>query len=70
MNRQGTQFWVAIIGMTGLVGITALAVGASFFSDDVPSEMAFMLVGGLLSVTSTAAAWLFRLNGQQDRGGA
>lgn len=69
MNRQNTQFWVAIIGIAGLVGITALAVAGSIFSDNVPSEMAFMLVGGLLSVTSTAAAWLFRLNGQSKNGG-
>lgn len=64
MNRQNTQFWVAIIGMAGLVGITALTVAGSIFSDNVPSEMAFMLVGGLLSTTSAAGAWLFRLNGR------
>ena len=64
MNRQGTQFWVAIIGMLGLVGITALTIAASAFSDNVPSEMAFMLVGGLVSTTSAAGAWLFRLNGK------
>ncbi|KKL77162.1 hypothetical protein LCGC14_2037600, partial [marine sediment metagenome] len=48
--------------MGGLVLITALSVAGSIWGE-VPSEMPFMLVGGLLSVTSTAAAWLFRLNG-------
>ena len=62
MDRQKTQFWVAVIGMGGLVLITALSVAGSIWGA-VPSEMPFMLVGGLLSVTSTAAAWLFRLNG-------
>jgi len=62
MDRQKTQFWVAVIGMGGLVLITALSVAGSIWGE-VPSEMPFMLVGGLLSVTSTAAAWLFRLNG-------
>lgn len=63
MNRQGTQFWVAVIGMSGLAIITGMAVAGSIWGD-APTEMAFMLVGGLLSVTSTAAAWLFRLNGK------
>lgn len=62
MDRQHTQFWVAMIGMTGLVFITALSVAGSIWGD-MPSEMSYLLVGGLLSVTSTAAAWLFRLNG-------
>ncbi len=61
MNRQQTQFWVAVIGMAGLVCITMVSVAGSIWGE-MPSEMSFMLVGGLLSVTSTAAAWLFRLN--------
>lgn len=63
MNKQGTQFWVAIIGMSGLAIITAMAVAGSVWGDS-PNEMSFMLVGALVSVTSTAAAWLFRLNGK------
>lgn len=62
MNRQRTQFWVAVIGMLGLVLVTAMSVASTIWGD-TPNEMSFMLVGGLLSVTSTAAAWLFRLNG-------
>ena len=54
---------MAIIGMAGLVLITGVSVAGLIWSDG-PSELAFMLVGGLLSVTSTAAAWLFRLNGK------
>ncbi len=63
MNKQGTQFWVAIIGMGGLAIITGMAVAGSIWGD-ASNEMAFMLVGALVSVTSTAAAWLFRLNGK------
>jgi Kef-type K+ transport system membrane component KefB len=63
MNQQKTQFWVAIIGITGLVIIAGMAVAGSIWGD-APTEMAFMLVGGLLSATSTAIAWLFRLNGK------
>lgn len=62
MNRQATQFWTAIIGMLGLTVVTGVAVvGTMFF--DKPSDLALMLVGGLIGVTSTAGAWLFRLNG-------
>lgn len=68
MNQQQTQFWVAIIGMSGLVTITAVAV-AGYIWGNTPSELVFMLVGGLLSVTSTASAWLFRLNGRATRNG-
>ena len=64
MDRQNTQFWVAVIGMGGLAIITGMAVAGTIWGD-APNEMAFMLVGGLLSVTSTAAAWLFRLNGKK-----
>ncbi len=63
MNRQTTQFWVAIIGMGGLVGVTMLAVAGSIFAE-LPSELPFMLVGGLLSTASMASAYLFRLNGK------
>jgi len=66
MNRQVTQFWVAIIGMTGLVIITGMTVAGSIWGN-IPNELSFLLVGGLLSVTSTAAAWLFRLNGMDKK---
>lgn len=63
MNRQATQFWVSIIGIVGLVIIAGIAlIGALFY--DAPSEMAFMLVGGLLSLVGSASAYLFRLNGK------
>ena len=65
LNQGSTQFWVAIIGMAGLVTITGVAVAGLIWGNG-PSELAFMLVGGLLSVTSTAAAWLFRLNGKAN----
>ena len=63
MDRQGTQFWVAIIGMGGLVGVTLMAVAGSIFAE-LPNELPFMLAGGLLSTASTASAWLFRVNGR------
>ncbi len=62
MNRQATQFWVGVIGMSGLVLVTIIAVAGTAFGD-VPMELTFALVTGMVSVTSTAVAWLFRLNG-------
>lgn len=63
MNRQATQFWVSIIGIVGLAIITGVAVvGAMFY--DAPTDMAFLLIGGLVSVTASATAYLFRLNGK------
>lgn len=62
MNKQMTQFAVAVTGVVGLAVIATIAtIGTVFY--DGPSELAFMLVGGLLSLTSAAAAYLFRLNG-------
>lgn len=66
MDRANTQFWVAVLGMGGLVGITFTAILCAALGD-FPDEMTYLLVGGLVSVTSTAAAWLFRLNGQAPR---
>jgi len=60
MNQALTQFWVAVIGILGLVTITMAAVLCQAFGDS-PGELTFMLVGGLVSVTSTATAWLFRI---------
>lgn len=56
MNRATTQFWVAVIGISGLTVIT----GLSLVTGEGPTDI---LVGGIISVTSMAAAWLFRLNG-------
>ncbi len=63
MNRNATQFWVSVLGMVFLGLATLFAVIATLFYE-APTDIAFMLVGGLVSITSTAAAWLFRLNGQ------
>jgi len=60
MNQSITQFWVAVIGMVGLVVISMTAVLCQAFGDS-PGELTFMLVGGLISVTATASAWLFRI---------
>ena len=62
MTRSMTQFWVAIIGMAGLVGITMTSIIGVIWGD-APAELAYMLVGGLLSTVSMAGAYLFRLNG-------
>lgn len=61
MDRAHTQFWVSVLGMVFL-GASALValIGTLFY--DAPDQMAFLLIGGLVSVTSTAAAWLFRIN--------
>ncbi len=62
MNRQITQFWVAIIGMAGLVVACLLSIAGMIWAES-PSELTFMLIGGLLSTTTMAATYLFRLNG-------
>lgn len=58
MNRQVTQFAVATVGMAGLVAATLATI-----ITEAEKELTYMLVVGLVSVTSTSAAWLFRLNG-------
>ncbi len=64
MNKQQTQFWVAIIGAIGLMVIAGIAVvGALFF--DAPNDMALMLVGGVIASAAASGAWLFRLNGSK-----
>ncbi len=63
MNRQFTQAAVAIIGMIGLVSATLITL----FVNDLGDERQILL-GGLIGVTSTSAAWLFRINGKN--GGA
>lgn len=68
MNRQATQFWVALIGILGITVVTAISVIATMFYD-APAELAFMFAGGLLSIGSAAGAWLFRLNGSAKNGG-
>ena len=62
MNRQATQFVIAmlfvfILGIATLVSI----VGELWF--DRSSQFTMLLVGGLLTGTGQAVAYLFRLNG-------
>ena len=62
MNRSTTQFviaifFVAILGAATLVSI----VGELWF--DKSSQFTMLLVGGLLTGTGQAVAYLFRLNG-------
>ena len=63
VNRQFTQAAVAIIGITGLVILTGLTLLLPELKDE-----RLLLLGGLIGVTSTSAAWLFRLNGKNDGG--
>ena len=65
MNRQFTQAAVAIIGMTGLVAATLITLVIPDLED-----ARNLLLGGLIASTSTAAAWLFRLNGHKPNGDA
>ena len=57
LNRQFTQAAVAIIGMTGLVVGMIISLLAPELQD-----ARNLLLGGLIASTSTAAAWLFRIN--------
>ena len=56
VNKQLTQFIVAIMGMGGLIALTLV----SLIRHEPQTEM---LVGALIATTSMAGAWLFRLNG-------
>ena len=62
VNKSATQFviailFVAILGAATLVSI----VGELWF--DKSSQFTMLLVGGLLTGTGQAVAYLFRLNG-------
>lgn len=64
MNRSFTQAAVAIIGMSGLVAATLMSLVIPELND-----ARNLLLGGLIASTSTAAAWLFRLNGKNGGSG-
>ena len=69
MNKGWTQLAVSVIGMIGLVIITGIVVTLQMLGEVTANGdmITGMLVGGLTSVTSMAAAWLFRLNGSNER---
>jgi hypothetical protein len=62
MNHAATQFVVAVVAVMFLGIATLLAIGAQLFNDG-DSNITFLLIGALTSVTSMSAAYLFRLNG-------
>lgn len=53
--RERTQFAVALVGSLGLVVLTGIAIVI-----DQDKQIISMLIGGLISVTSLAGAWLFK----------
>ena len=62
MNKSGTQFVIAILFVLILGLATLLSiVGELWF--DKSSQFTMLLVGGLLTGTGQAVAYLFRLNG-------
>lgn len=62
MNRQATQFVIAIMGMLFLgAGTLAAVIGQVFY--DGPTDLTFALVTALTGVTGASSAYLFRLNG-------
>ena len=67
LNTQATQFYVAVVGVVGLVLLTARALICSAFVGEekqVVDNVLLLLVGGLVSGVGTSIAYLFRLNGQ------
>lgn len=62
MNRSATQFVIAVIFVV-ILGLATLVsiVGELWF--DKSSQFTMLLVGGLLTGTGQAVAYLFRLNG-------
>ena len=63
MNRQATQFVIAVMGMFFLgAGTLVTIIGEVFYNGS--SELTFALVTALTGVTGAATAYLFRLNGR------
>lgn len=58
MNRAWTQFAVSFVGITGLVVVLLVSILSG-----QAKEFITLLAGGLLSLSSMSAAYLFRLNG-------
>jgi hypothetical protein len=71
LNRQATQFYVAVVAIVGLVLLTGLALVCAAFGakqSQVVDNVLLLLVGGLVSGAGTAMAYLFRLNGKAGSG--
>lgn len=67
LNTQATQFYVALVGIVGLVLLAALALVLAALADgdnEVVDNVLLLLVGGLVSGVGGSLAYLFRLNGQ------
>lgn len=62
MNRQLTQFWVAVVSVLFLGAATLLGLAGMAFGE-VPDNMVTLFAGGLIGITGQATAYLFRLNG-------
>ena len=63
MNRQATQFAIAVI-LSLFLGACTLAAVVAEVTDNGRSELTLALVTGLVAANSQAVAFLFRINGQ------
>lgn len=67
LNTQATQFYVAVVGIVGLVVLAGLALVCTAFGKSegqVVEDVLLLLAGGLVSAVGASIAYLFRLNGQ------
>lgn len=62
MNRQVTQFWVAVLSVSFVGIIVGLLVWGAIFRD-LEMATAMAAFSGLTAVSGAAATYLFRLNG-------
>lgn len=68
MNRQVTQFWVAVISI-GFLGLISLAAVIGYAFGETPGEHVTLFAGGLIGIAGQASAYLFRLNGYPSKEG-
>lgn len=60
------QFWVSIAAILGLILLAITCVVLDHFAA-APSDRTLMTVGGVISVASICATWLYR-NGARGNG--
>lgn len=62
--RTDAQFWVALVSVIGLAVTTFASLTINILHGQPPCTITTMLAGGLISVCSASASWLFRAPGK------
>jgi hypothetical protein len=64
LNKTTIQFSAILATMLGLVAVTITALVIDHLSGREASQLTTLLTGGLISIASSSAVWLFRSNGE------